>query len=288
MTATRRLLQWSARVFCPQSGSVGGNPVTIFRGPPVAPSTRQAWAKTCEWESVVVEESKEVPRLYFYMPTGENVSFCAHAAMGAATTLTDLYARTLSFSARQDASNESTEYTFELHRDGTSNEAKDVDATINNDSLYSRIVSLQFTDVPYTESAVEHMPTLMRILREHHSIAPTSLSPTTILESGLSLPPSCINASVARPKTLVPLKTTDQVHACHASPRLERYAAACDMIGSTGIYVYAPLENERGSWEARQFPRASGYGKRDNSCVIRFDCMLTLRSAVQSRFVLAS
>lgn len=91
----RQILKVSARAFVSpvaggggsSSGSAaksGGNPVTIFS--PSSPSTkltqelRSRLAQTCTWESVVVEPCQDdltVSQFSFFMPSGEEVSFCA-------------------------------------------------------------------------------------------------------------------------------------------------------------------------------------------------------------------
>ena len=87
--AARQILKVSARAFVSPvaGGSSGGNPVTIFS--PSSPSTkltpelRSRLAQTCTWESVVVEpcqdedDSSSVSQFSFFMPSGEEVSFCA-------------------------------------------------------------------------------------------------------------------------------------------------------------------------------------------------------------------
>ena len=49
-------------------------------------STQELLAKDCEWESVMVSKSSDdsSTEMSFHMPSGEEVSFCAHAAMGGA------------------------------------------------------------------------------------------------------------------------------------------------------------------------------------------------------------
>ena len=90
----------------------GGNPVTIFHFPnkeidkqivpTLLPSSelRSYLAKTCSWESVISfsgyptsatdSSSNTTNRIWFYMPSGEEVSYCAHAAMAACSLLKDL------------------------------------------------------------------------------------------------------------------------------------------------------------------------------------------------------
>jgi len=66
-----------------------------------------------------------------------------------------------------------------------------------------------------------------------------------------------VNAATSRVKTLVPLTSPDAVH--RLQPDFARIEALCDDLGSTGLYPYAPVDLEHHSFEARQFPKASGY-----------------------------
>jgi len=76
----------TARVFASAAG--GGNPVTIFQTSiPISPSIKSKLAQSCEWESVVISPGDA---LTFFMPSGDEVSFCAHAAMGAACVLSEI------------------------------------------------------------------------------------------------------------------------------------------------------------------------------------------------------
>lgn len=63
------------------------------------------------------------------------------------------------------------------------------------------------------------------------------------------------NASTARVKTLVPLVSTDILDGLR--PDFSRVEEVCDLVGSTGLYPYAM--RDRQVFEARQFPRSSGY-----------------------------
>lgn len=65
------------------------------------------------------------------------------------------------------------------------------------------------------------------------------------------------NALTSRVKTLVPVKDPDRLNALNSDvPAVE---AVCNRIGSTGLYPYAVLNERARSFEARQFPRSSGY-----------------------------
>ena len=65
------------------------------------------------------------------------------------------------------------------------------------------------------------------------------------------------NAVTSRVKTLVPMADAAALNALSPSP--EAVEAACTRIGSTGLYPYAVLDRDARVFEARQFPRASGY-----------------------------
>jgi PhzF family phenazine biosynthesis protein len=65
------------------------------------------------------------------------------------------------------------------------------------------------------------------------------------------------NATTSRVKTLVPVKDPDRLNALKSDmPAVE---AVCRRIGSTGLYPFAVLDEQARSFEARQFPRSSGY-----------------------------
>ncbi len=65
------------------------------------------------------------------------------------------------------------------------------------------------------------------------------------------------NACTSRVKTLVPLESPAALNALE--PAFGKIKALCDRIGSTGLYPYAAISAVDGIFEARQFPRDSGY-----------------------------
>src|SRR6185437_12746582 len=65
------------------------------------------------------------------------------------------------------------------------------------------------------------------------------------------------NASTSRVKTLVPLKSTSVLDGLQ--PDFSRMEALCERIGSTGLYPYAPSDRDNQIFDARQFPKSSGY-----------------------------
>jgi PhzF family phenazine biosynthesis protein len=65
------------------------------------------------------------------------------------------------------------------------------------------------------------------------------------------------NASTSRVKTLVPLASPRELD--RLQPDFARIEGLCEKIGSTGLYPYAPSDRDRQIFDARQFPKASGY-----------------------------
>lgn len=65
------------------------------------------------------------------------------------------------------------------------------------------------------------------------------------------------NAVTSRVKTLVPMRDAAALNGL--APDSAAVAAACAQIGSTGFYPYAVLDGQARMFEARQFPRSSGY-----------------------------
>lgn len=65
------------------------------------------------------------------------------------------------------------------------------------------------------------------------------------------------NARTSRVKTLVPLRSVAVLDGL--GPNFGQIEELCASIGSTGLYPYAISDRERQVFDARQFPRASGY-----------------------------
>ena len=240
----------TARVFCQMKG--GGNPVTVFAASQgLASATQQRLSQTCDWESVMVDRHRR--QLAFYMPTGEQVSFCAHAAMGGAMQL-------VSGDDDDDADDRDTSVKFFVpaQTNNTNNDKKDdvaYEATLHDQD----IVSLQMTS-PWTETPITYPPTLRRVLRDCFGLEASDLSS--------SLPTMC-NVSIARPKTVVRVRSLEALQQIKVPPvHNDSFRQACDALdASTGIYLYTKLLNAKDddddeatkSFECRQFPRASGY-----------------------------
>ena len=65
------------------------------------------------------------------------------------------------------------------------------------------------------------------------------------------------NAITSRVKTLVPMRGVRQLN--ELVPDSAQIEACCDRIGSTGLYPYAIEHQGERRFEARQFPKSSGY-----------------------------
>lgn len=235
----------------------GGNPVTIFSSQsPLKASTQERLAQGCDWESVMVEhrQSGRLPKLDFYMPSGEQVSFCAHAAMGAA----------LEICLSTKADNED-EVSFAVA------DMKDSDREEEfRTALYDGdIVALQMNTF-YEQKSVRQPPMLARALREYCGLSPQDLASTPLVETpeieaneykygGMS--PILCHSSIARPKTLIPMRSLGLLHGATAPNDPDGgFARFCEALDdTTGLYLYAKSLEEDGAWECRQFPRASGY-----------------------------
>ena len=65
------------------------------------------------------------------------------------------------------------------------------------------------------------------------------------------------NACTSRVKTLVPLKSVEVLDGLQ--PDYRRVKDICERIGSTGLYPYACSDLLEQVFDARQFPKSSGY-----------------------------
>jgi PhzF family phenazine biosynthesis protein len=65
------------------------------------------------------------------------------------------------------------------------------------------------------------------------------------------------NAVTSRVKTIVPIKDVGRLNALKSN--MQAVEALCNRIGSTGLYPYAINDSRTQSFDARQFPRSSGY-----------------------------
>ena len=188
--------------------------------------------------------------LHFYMPTGEQVNFCAHAAMGGITQLPhDLekpftFSSAMSISSQDDDGSDSTT---------TTTRPRQSTATIHNDN----IVSLELRE-SWTACKIKQPPSLHRLLREACGVNASSL---VVPPSAAHAFPTFVNYSTARPKTLIYMNSLQALHQARAPTNAQVFQRACDSLDTTGLYLYTPvLDNDDElphTFECRQFPRAS-------------------------------
>jgi PhzF family phenazine biosynthesis protein len=160
-------------------------------------------------------------RLRFFMPTGE-VAMCGHATLGALWLL------------------------------GSTGVLPAGDVRIETASgiVVGRVPRAGTDDVVEVTQPAGTITPLA-------AVDATSVLSTLRLDAAACLPWPLLDASTSRPKTLVPLRSPAAVHAL--APDFSSIAACCDRTGSTGLYPFAPVDGAARVFEARQFPRASGY-----------------------------
>lgn len=245
----------SARVFCHLEDG-GGNPVTVFSShSPLSSNTQERLAKACDWESVMVHHrtssklNNNKPQLSFYMPSGEQVSFCAHAAMGAA----------LEANNNKEEEDDSDQVSFAVTDLVNLDEEQEYHTTIYDGD----IVALEMNAI-YEQKPISQAPMLVRMLRDYCGLEARDLSSTPSDEDnvlmGGSRPILC-HSSIARPKTLVPVRSMDHLQEKAVAPQSpDGFALSCKALDdTTGLYLYSKSQVEDGAWECRQFPKASGY-----------------------------
>lgn len=248
----------------------GGNPVTIFcpiidgnncsksMTLALTPKECSALAKSCSWESIIIEDPNHSDASHtfrFFLPSGEEVSFCGHAAIGASAFITQ--------------------------KDILMNS---INSLSTNVDLTSSMVSFMTRDnLKYVSKVCgDSVELIMRTCHEEYDCCQLPNAPPLIQilnELGLDMSdlhsddyddsfhwPTYVNSSVARPKTLIHITSIERLHAASAPKDPVRFRDLCDAIHSTGIYLYSKATTSAdtencASFECRQFPRASGYSE---------------------------
>eukprot|EP00977_Amphora_coffeiformis_P014955 scaffold4269_cov168-Amphora_coffeaeformis.AAC.6 len=181
--------------------------------------------------------------LQYYMPTGEEVSFCAHAAMGGVLQLYNQLEEPFPFYSA-------------MKKEKKKNDDKEEESSSSSTAIVHKdnIVSLELRE-EWQASKIPHPPSLQRLLREACGVASTSL----VKPPGPEDYPTFCNYSTSRPKTLVYINSLEALHNARAPTNPQVFQRACDALETTGLYLYSPVPDEPGSFECRQFPRASNY-----------------------------
>jgi len=253
----------SARAFVAPRREIGGNPVTIFHSSePTTSDERTELARTCAWESIVIEDNKSEssadespPTFHFYMPSGEEVSFCGHAAIGACSFLANkksIISHDKSFGSSFKLSSVKR-VPFLTAADGSRYDAK---VTRHRVEL---AMAAQHSETECNSQSYSLEDFLSEIGLE-----------TMDVKSDVKINwPTYLNSSVARSKTLIPIVSSERVNAAIPPENPTKFREMCDSIDSTGIYLYSTfskneIEGAKANkkdlaFECRQFPRASGY-----------------------------
>ena len=249
-TAVVSVEKITARVFC--LGGDGGNPVTIFASQHTLPgSVQRSLAKTCQWESVISTTNDDVssnntiassssssssssvlPSMTFFMPSGEEVSFCAHAAIGLAMGYQQIIPRR---KQKQEIINindhSSSSLVFQASMTGESfkidvgiiddkdkdNQTDDdviatVDATTRSESTNPSTCRLYMTSQFQEQTlSLDGQKTLQEWSDKlNWSTLLSSSSSSSNDKENVNV--SWRNASIARPKTLIQLDSIEAVH----------------------------------------------------------------------------
>ena len=250
-------------------------------------SARAALARTCAWESVFASASSSSASsagksgrgggrtrgapppslLAFHLPTGDEVEFCAHAALGAAAVLAgEGRAQRAGMEAAAAADGAAVVIELVSMADGRRHSA-----TVQP----SGEAELRLSASSHEEGAILDAA-ITAELREAVGLAPPGGTTGGAAEaddgsaSSASGPaaslPADVNSSVARPKTLVPVQDVRTLHLATDPTDPGAFRTLCDRAGTTGLYLYAPVNTSAAAavpptatFECRQFPRASGY-----------------------------
>jgi len=241
------------RVFAESSiSSLGGNPLTIFLCDNSATTNDEAHsnlAKTCPWESVMIQNINHAfvhPEIAFYLPSGQSISYCAHAAMGAVAYI----AQSKNISCGQ------IEYKCCSGGIDDDNNQQIQIAFVDSNTV-TLITKKQLIEESVDEAIVKKLIDLV------------GLSKSNIITSADV--PSILNASVSRSKTLVMIENSYILHAATGPSDAILFRDLCDSIQSTGLYLYSSVDTSSKQinddvnvvstlcYECRQFPRSSGY-----------------------------
>jgi hypothetical protein len=223
----------------------GGNPITIFKIIPQQQSSSttttnnnipnninqyltseqcSTLAKSCQWESVFVVPSNnnnhhnnndvtttttnDLPtiQMMFYMPTGESISFCAHAAMGGAfsylsssNTSSNITSSSSSYSLpkvqlnildknNNDNNNNSNDHPTNDNTNTTATSSTTSTTTTSNyipptpsyvaaydydDNNNHHTISLDIDHIVWRQEPIDQPSILHRIIREYHNVIPS-------------------------------------------------------------------------------------------------------------------
>jgi len=261
MSTARRVICASARAFTHPKKKGGGNPVDIFMAPStITPNERINLAKSCSWESIVIDNiNSDLPKFHFYMPSGEEVSFCGHAAIGACSFLANKHSMISSTSEEGCNSN----VLLQQQSTGSISFETAIEGLLYNAKVSKNEVELIMNTKHYEQ---EYSSSQLQCCSED-LLSEIGLSNKDVSSDSDTLP-VFINSSVARYKTLIPIASIETLHAATNPKDPDKFRNLCESIDSTGIYLYSICTNDEETnekkekcitLECRQFPKSSGY-----------------------------
>jgi len=257
MSITRGVVCASARAFTHPKKNGGGNPVDIFMAPSTTTSKERInLAKSCSWESIVIDNTNsDLPKFHFYMPSGEEVSFCGHAAIGACSFLANEHSIISSASEEESNNNVLLQQSTGSISFETAIEGLQYNANISKNKV-ELIMNTNYYEQECSNS--QHREDLLSEI---------GLSNKDVSSDSDTLP-LFINSSVARYKTLIPIASIETLHAATNPKDPDKFRDLCESIDSTGVYLYSIYNNKEETnekeekaitLECRQFPKNSGY-----------------------------
>ena len=261
MSTTNRVVFVSARAFTHPEKKGGGNPVDIFMAPSTTSKERINLAKSCSWESIVIDNTNsDLPKFHFFMPSGEEVSFCGHAAIGACSFLVNQHSIISSTSEEESNNNVLSQRSIESISFETAVEGLQYDAKVSKGE-----VELIMNTKHYEQECSKSQNCCLEDLLSEIGLSNSDVS------SDSDTLPVFINSSVARYKTLIPIASIETLHAATNPKDPDKFRNLCESLDSTGIYLYSicthkeetkeTVEEKSVTLECRQFPKSSGYSE---------------------------
>ena len=254
MSIARRVKCVSARAFTHPTKKGGGNPVDIFMpSSTITSNERIKIAKSCSWESIVIDNTNsDIPKFHFYMPSGEEVSFCGHAAIGACSFLAN----------EHSIIEESNNNVLLQQSTGSISFETAIEGLQYNAHISKNQVELIMNTIHYEQECSNSQHCSLEDLLSEIGLSNNDVS------SDSDTLPVFINSSVARYKTLIPIESIETLHAATNPKDPDKFRNICESIDSTGIYLYSICNNDEETnekeekcitLECRQFPKSSGY-----------------------------
>ncbi|KAJ6028659.1 hypothetical protein N7540_004235 [Penicillium herquei] len=224
----------------PSEPENGGNPTTIFLVDTLTPSEMQSLAQKHQHECGFILPAPENDAscqytMRYWVPNHE-MEMCGHATVGAVWLLQNLHLLPDAPSIWISTLSGVVEARIVPSPDSSSDSESDT-ASSSHSILVSQPTGIVKDIDP------DHILEILSCL----NLKETDLIPGMKVQ----------NARTSRTKTLIPVK--DRATLGSLSPNPKSIQEVCEKIKSTGLYPYVILDSETQLFEARQFPRSSGY-----------------------------